>query len=72
MPLKAPEHKDFRSVSIIKNINVVKSYDLPKGVYFSGDTVSIVREDCSQHLAARTVLVLCAHALGLRCELTFS
>ena len=35
MPLKAPEHKDFRSVLMVKIMNVDKTYDLPKGVYFS-------------------------------------
>ena len=53
-------------------MNVDKSYDLPKGVYFSGDTVSIVREGCSQHACGQIMAQLCADALGLRCELTFS
>ena len=57
---------------MVKNMNVDKSYDLPKGVYFSGDTVSIVREGCSQHACGQIMAQLCADALGLRCELTFS
>ena len=30
-----------------QKLKIIKSYDLPNGVYFSGGTVSIVREGCN-------------------------